>query len=582
MFTSVRGKILSLLIGVLLLAVGIASWLHVESSLNTRRAELRERAHDIGEFIGLTFADELLKGTSIPHEKQKLMQVWVDNKSQVNFFAVYNTAGKPLLEQPSAQDSLPPSENLTPTFIRRLINTRPTTVTRSLTQDTTYDFLVPVELFEIQFGVVRLGFDASRFRRDRNRIIQQNFLFGGLVILAAIALGWLFTHYLVKPIKHLEKTAQKFGEGSLSVRASVDSGDEIQRLGEQFNTMASQVESKINDLRTIEELNRKISARLRPEKLYDRIVNLVSQTWDVPYVGLILESVDRKELKIVSGYNMSAVPSENLRNMTDDLEELNRQTQERAETRTEYPMDHGALEPLFSMPDSESLSDGLVFKLVGGDDEDQRLGYFVMGQRDAQFESSSVKLLRTLSHHIKIAVQNANNYERAVTDDLTGLYTRRFFEMELEEEMEKAEGNQLPLSLAMIDIDDFKEYNDTYGHPAGDEVLETVADLFRSEVRGSDLKEASRESDTVARYGGEEFSIILPATTGEEGRRVGERIVEAVAEIDSFETQVTISLGVTEYRPDESRMEFIERADRALYEAKSQGKNRVCFKPADD
>lgn len=578
MFSSVRGKILTLLVAVLLLAVGISSWLHLESSLTARRAELGERAHDIGEFIGLTFADELLKGTPIPHEKKTLMQAWVDNKAQVDFFAVYSTTGESILSHAPSHESLPSSKKLTPSFIQQLINSRPTTIARNLGNDATYEFLVPVELFEIQFGVVRLGFDVSRFRQDRNRIIQQNLLFGGLVILIAIGLGWLFTHYLVKPIKHLETTAEKFGQGSLSVRASVDSGDEIQRLGEQFNTMAEQIENKINDLRTIEELNKKISASLRPEKLYERIVKLVSQTWDVPHVGLILESLDREELEIVAGYQMSASPSEEIRSMIDDFEQLNRQTLERAEDETLPPSNFDQLEPLFSFSDDESLTDGLVLTLVG-DDEDRRLGYFVLGLQNGQFEPNTIKLLRTLNHHIKIAVQNANNYERAVSDDLTGLYTRRFFEMELEEEMKKADPDERPLSLAMIDIDNFKDYNDTYGHPAGDDVLESVADLFREEVRGSDLREASRESDTVARYGGEEFSIILPATSGEQARNVGERIVNGVANIDHFETQVTISLGLTEYRSGESRTEFIERADEALYKAKSRGKNQVHYAP---
>ncbi len=424
---------------------------------------------------------------------------------------------------------------------------------------------------------MRLGFDASRFHEDRNRIIRQNFLFGVMVVIVAIGLGWLFTHYLVKPIKHLETIAQRFGQGSLSVRASIQSGDEIQRLGERFNTMADQIESKINDLRTIEELNKKISARLRPEKLYERIVQVVGQTWNLPHVGLILESLDQ-DLEIVAGYRMNSLSRDTLDQLADPLEKLHHQTLERADATTQRPVDYEELEPLFSIPEDETLSDGIVFKLIG-DDADQILGYFVLGLREDRLETDTIKLLRTLNHHIEIAVQNAKNYERAVTDDLTGLYTRRFFEMALDEEMEKADPDERPLSLIMIDIDDFKEYNDTYGHPAGDKALESVADLFQKEVRGSDLKEASRETDTVARYGGEEFSIILPATSGDQARNVSERIVRGVAGMDHLETQVTISLGLTEYQPGDNRRKFIERADRALYEAKSQGKNQVNYNP---
>jgi diguanylate cyclase (GGDEF)-like protein len=147
--------------------------------------------------------------------------------------------------------------------------------------------------------------------------------------------------------------------------------------------------------------------------------------------------------------------------------------------------------------------------------------------------------------------------------------------MELESEIDQARHNGKDLSLAMIDIDDFKEYNDTYGHPAGDEVLKKVAAVFRNEVRTSDLKKASRETDTLARYGGEEFCIILPSTDLEGAEAVGQRIVESVESVDEFERTVTISMGIAEFRNGESKRELIERADKALYRAKNNGKNQV-------
>jgi diguanylate cyclase (GGDEF)-like protein len=203
------------------------------------------------------------------------------------------------------------------------------------------------------------------------------------------------------------------------------------------------------------------------------------------------------------------------------------------------------------------------------------MGYLVMMKENDSFSTSQINLLQTLTHQIKIAVQNARNYQRAVTDDLTGLYTRRFFEMELEREIEQSNRASRPLSLAMIDIDDFKDYNDTFGHPEGDAVLERLAEVFRDEVRTSDIREASRKTDTVARYGGEEFAIILPDTDRDGARRVAERIVDRVANLDEFKRQVTVSIGVAEHRDGESREAFLKRTDNALYEAKNQGKNRT-------
>lgn len=578
MFTSIRGKILSLLVVLALLAVGVATWLHINSSLTSRRSELQERAKDIGDFIGLTFTDELLTDVPVPLEKRKKMRAWLDSKSHVNFFSVYNTSGERIFAYRSSGETLPGSPRLNSRYVRRTMNSDLPLLSRAIPRLEAYDFLVPVRLFEVQFGLVRLGFNAERFHADRNRIIRQNAVFGLLVLLAVTGLGWLVTRYIVKPIKHLESAARRFGRGELTTRADVQSGDEVQRLGEQFNTMAGRIEQQIEDLRTIEELNRKISARLRPEKLYDRIVNLVSNTWDIPHIVLILHNPRTGSHTLAAGYQVSESVEDELSEMIEPVRTLTRLTDER-EDRTESNRRKvlQSLKPMFEGDGETPLTDGFAFELEKKS-EDDGVGYLVLAHRGETFDESQVNLLQTLTHQINIAVRNANNYERAVTDDLTGLYTRRFFEMELEEEMENHGAGGGELSLIMIDIDDFKEYNDTHGHPAGDEVLKRVAEVFRSEVRSSDLREASRQTDTVARYGGEEFSIILPSTDGDSARKVGQRIVERVESLDDFERTVTISLGVTKYTTGESRKDFVERADDALYHAKNNGKNQVHYR----
>jgi diguanylate cyclase (GGDEF)-like protein len=576
MLNSIRKKIVFLMVALVVLAVGVATWLHIRSSLTARRQELQERAKDISEFIGLTFSDQLLRKVDVDLEKQNLMRAWIDNRPNIKYFSVFNTAGQEIYSVNSTAKHPPNSDKITPTFLKQAMSSEESILSRELVRRHTYDFLVPVRLFGIHFGLVRLGFNAQRFYTDRNRIIRQNAVFGLVVLLAVVGLGWIVTRFIVNPIKHLESVARRFGGGNLSARANVNSGDEIQHLADQFNTMAAQIKQQIENLRTIEELNRKISARLRPEKLYDRIVNLINNTWDISHIALILKDDQTQSFRIASGYHVDSQAGDISEETTNTLSELSRITDETTDKSVLHRRrSMRAVESLFDIPQDDSFSDGMAFEL-DRNEADETIGFLLLGQLSDTFEEAEINLLQTLTHQIKIAVQNANNYERAVTDDLTGLYTRRFFEMELENEITSAHHNEEPLSLAMIDIDDFKEYNDTYGHPAGDKVLEDITSVFRNQVRTSDIREASRETDTLARYGGEEFCIILPKTDLAGAKTVSQRIVESVESIEDFERTVTISMGIAQLQEDDNKDTLIQRADNALYQAKDNGKNQVC------
>lgn len=156
---------------------------------------------------------------------------------------------------------------------------------------------------------------------------------------------------------------------------------------------------------------------------------------------------------------------------------------------------------------------------------------------------------------------------RATTDPLTGVYNRGYLEERMGLELQWARRTETPLSLLMIDIDDFKAYNDAFGHPAGDEVLVACATLFREMVR---------EGDLVARYGGEEFAVVLPNAGQDEAAGVAERMRQAVEDYAFPHRRVTISAGVAcfpEHADDAPAL--LVRADEALYRAKGAGKNRV-------
>jgi diguanylate cyclase (GGDEF)-like protein len=161
----------------------------------------------------------------------------------------------------------------------------------------------------------------------------------------------------------------------------------------------------------------------------------------------------------------------------------------------------------------------------------------------------------------------------AITDGLTKLYNLRHFYNQLEIEIDRSNRYGHPLALLLLDIDNFKTYNDTYGHLEGDKVLVRLGQIIKS---------CLRTMDCAYRYGGEEFTIILPETTGEEAKNVAHRIKSSV-EIESFFPEggdvvnITISIGVTEYFKKEQLATFIQRADQAMYNSKAKGRNAISF-----
>ena len=208
--------------------------------------------------------------------------------------------------------------------------------------------------------------------------------------------------------------------------------------------------------------------------------------------------------------------------------------------------------------------------------EDEVTGCIVARSMIEKLSKRDIDYLEQLTRQAAATINRANTYstilQYATLDALTNLNNRRQFETRLGQEISITKRQNNPLCAMMIDIDFFKKVNDTYGHAAGDEVLRTVASI---------IKEQLRESDIPARYGGEEFAVLLPFTKIEEAQIVGERLRKAVeahpVRVDNVEIAVTISMGLAEYNRVETGEELFERADKALYEAKKGGRNRVCI-----
>lgn len=155
----------------------------------------------------------------------------------------------------------------------------------------------------------------------------------------------------------------------------------------------------------------------------------------------------------------------------------------------------------------------------------------------------------------------------SVTDGLTSLHNRRAFEEKLKEEFERARRYNLPLSLLMLDADRFKEFNDSCGHPAGDQLLREIALV---------LKNNARANDVPARYGGDEFAVILPNTDSKVAFHLAERLRRAAKMLCQDDRPVTVSVGVAALKPEMiDAQSLLVAADNALYDAKRKGRNRV-------
>ena len=204
----------------------------------------------------------------------------------------------------------------------------------------------------------------------------------------------------------------------------------------------------------------------------------------------------------------------------------------------------------------------------------EKLGVLALdsAKKDA-FEAEDMQPLESVADICAAAIQNANYFERmrqlAYVDGLTGIHNRRYFEMRIVEELERASRFQGRMAIIMVDIDHFKRLNDEFGHLLGDEVLRDVAGILKQQLRKADL---------VCRYGGEEFAIVVPETTGENALTVAEKLRRQVAShpFPGVPRAVTISCGVADY-PEHgaTRDEVVAAADSALYIAKQQGRDRV-------
>ncbi len=208
--------------------------------------------------------------------------------------------------------------------------------------------------------------------------------------------------------------------------------------------------------------------------------------------------------------------------------------------------------------------------------ENENIGVLNLNDNEkGYFNVMDLDFILNVSEFISLSISNAQSFEKAerlsVTDGLTGLTNRQHMQFLLKSEILRSRRYKSPLSLVMLDVDHFKEVNDTFGHQEGDDVLITIASI---------LKRICRSQDVAARYGGEEFVLVLPETKSTGAWVIAERVREAVEKVkfrhDTTGYHVTVSCGIAAFDPQTviDHIDLIRVADLALYRAKETGRNR--------
>ena len=429
-------------------------------------------------------------------------------------------------------------------------------------------------------GAISLEFSLEAINqqiRDNNVEMAGAWFLRFVVFLLVIIflLSFIITNNLHKMLHVFDKIA----EGDYSVRAKVKSKDEIGLLGSGFNKMASSLEEtkaeldkRLLEIYALYNVSKTLNTSFETEQLLIKLIEDISGNMDIDRMMILMPDEQFTKLAVAS---YTGFTKEEISRVNPNLHEGVYSLVASAgicRVIENVDTDVTIIEQDIFSPDIGSLI-AVPFLRRG-----KVLGLIcAFRDRPKQFEFSDLKLFNSVAEHLAVAIENARLFEKtkqmAITDGLTHLFNKRYMLETLENEIARSERCKHEASFLMMDIDNFKNYNDTNGHPAGDELLKELALIIQKTIRKTDI---------TCRYGGEEFVVILPETAKESAKIVGEKLVKKIAEhpFDFAENQplgcVSVSMGLATYPHDADDFEaLICAADKALYAAKTSGKNRV-------
>lgn len=440
-----------------------------------------------------------------------------------------------------------------------------------------FEAQVPGHIRHLEEVMNLLAQDAAE--DARGLAVFQAALLGLTLLLGAI--GFAMSRYVVSlPLRRLTEGTRSIAAGAYDKRVAVSSHDELGELANTFNRMAAAVGEKTARIAALNDIAVKITSMRSLQEMLDEIMRQGAALTGAQAACIAFYDQETSRFKewVTQGLSDHFVKDMSFRpgGLADEAFTTTTGgtyilSNDRPETKHK----------LSRLTHAEGIQSFICLPLTS---HASRLGviYFYRKDRD-YFLPDELEILTTFAHLAAGAIENARLQEKtlnlAVTDKLTGLRNRRYFDQRLTEEIHHAGRQETPLSLLMLDIDDFKRVNDTHGHVVGDRVLQSLGRILAGQLW---------QVDIVARYGGEEFAVILPQTDTSAAERVAERIRAKVAKLqvplpEHGRLGVTVSIGIASFPLCGDSVEgLVEHADQALYEAKHAGKNcvRMCRVPS--
>ena len=389
------------------------------------------------------------------------------------------------------------------------------------------------------------------------------FIFGTLLI------NFIVTRFFTKPLDALQGGFEEIGRGNFDYWVDVYCGGEISHMADSFNIMTraigryvDEVKSKNNEVTTLYSIVQRMSLTIEKKKLKEIVVDLLCEVLKVESVTLALPLEKQKHI----------------------FEIVTKKTGDKRHYHSHF--DRRSAPPLHCLLNGQDLFrwDEQHFSLAEFSADGLRLllplqlNNMMVGMICAKknagesFSQPQKKIIPVLAHHMTISFANAQLYDIAITDELTALYTKRHFLKEISAFAEEYLINATGFCLLMIDLDHFKEINDTHGHPVGDQVLAQIGALLKANIR---------HGDVACRYGGEEFVVLLRGGDLKEAGQIAERIRKNIEEfiftiddIPPFHKTTSIGLSCCPHHFCTVN-EIIKAADLSLYRAKNAGRNQV-------